>query len=266
MNGPLFSLRGVSFGYPGHPVLHEVAFDLHPGERVALVGANGAGKTTLLHLMVGLCRHSGGRIEAFGEARRAEKSFREVRLRTGLLFQDPDDQLFCPTVLEDVAFGPLNQGRSREQAMEIAGATLATLGLEGLAGRVTHKLSGGEKRLASLATVLAMQPEVLLLDEPTNGLDEATERRLVEHLEQLPLAMVFVSHDRRFVERMATRALLLREGRLHEAVLHVHPHSHTHSHLHVHAADDLTHGHGDGELPPEHGDHRHGGRSGGETL
>ena len=264
VSGPLFSLREISFGYPGHPVLHEVAFDLHPGERVALVGANGAGKTTLLHLMVGLCRPGGGRIVAYGETRTTEKTFREVRLRTGLLFQDPDDQLFCPTVLEDVAFGPLNQGHSRERALEIAGQTLATLGLEGLAGRVTHKLSGGEKRLASLATVLAMRPQVLLLDEPTNGLDEATEKRLIEHLEQLPLAMVFVSHDRRFVERLATRALLLREGRLHEAVLHAHPHSHTHSHLHVHAAEDLTHGHahGEGAKAPEHEDHGHGQQSG----
>jgi cobalt/nickel transport system ATP-binding protein len=258
MTASLFALDKVSFGYPGHPVLQEVAFELQPAERIALIGPNGAGKTTLLHLMVGLCRPSGGRLYAFGEARGTEKAFREVRLRTGLLFQDPDDQLFCPTVLEDVAFGPLNQGRSRQQALEIAEATLVTLGLESLAGRVTHKLSGGEKRLASLATVLAMQPEVLLLDEPTNGLDEATEKRLIEHLEQLPLAMVFVSHDRRFVERLATRALLLRDGHLHDAVLHVHPHSHTHSHLHVHAADEIEKGHDHAAQPPEHVDHQHG--------
>jgi len=258
MSVPLFELEGVKFGYPGHPVLESVDFSLHPGERVALVGANGAGKTTLLQLMVGLCAPHSGRLTAFGQPRRGEADFHQVRLRTGLLFQDPDDQLFCPTVLEDVAFGPLNQGHSREEALEIAGATLATLGLDGLGHRVTHKLSGGEKRLASLATVLAMRPEVLLLDEPTNGLDEVTERRLVEHLEALPQAMFFISHDRRFVERMAHRAMLLREGRLHEAVLHSHPHSHTHSHLHLHAKADLEAGHDHGVSPPEHGDHQHG--------
>jgi cobalt/nickel transport system ATP-binding protein len=258
MNRPVFILDKVNFGYPGHPVLQQVELELRRGERVALVGSNGAGKTTLLHLMVGLLRPASGRILAFGEERASEKAFREVRLRTGLLFQDPDDQLFCPTVLEDVAFGPLNQGCTREQALEIANETLATLGLVELCHRVTHKLSGGEKRLVSLATVLAMRPDVLLLDEPTNGLDEATERRLVEHLEALPQAMLFISHDRRFVERLARRAVLLRDGRLHEAVLHTHPHSHTHSHLHVHAREDLQTGHGQGDLPPEHADHQHG--------
>ncbi|MEJ2456243.1 MAG: ABC transporter ATP-binding protein [Candidatus Thiodiazotropha sp.] len=258
MTGPLFELEAVAFGYPGHPVLESVDFTLRAGERVALVGANGAGKTTLLHLMVGLCRPQRGRIKAFDRERIREPDFHQVRLRTGLLFQDPDDQLFCPTVLEDVAFGPLNQGCSRQQALEVANRTLATLGLDNLAHRVTHKLSGGEKRLASLATVLAMQPEVLLLDEPTNGLDEATEQRLVEHLEALPQAMLFISHDRRFVERLARRAVLLRDGRLHEAVLHTHPHSHTHSHLHVHAREDLETGHAHGDHRPEHGDHQHG--------
>jgi cobalt/nickel transport system ATP-binding protein len=257
VSGPLFELDGVSFGYPGHPVLESVSFALQPGERVALMGANGAGKTTLLHLMVGLCRVHGGRILAFGRERQRESDFHQVRLRTGLLFQDPDDQLFCPTVLEDVAFGPLNQGCSQQEAREIANQTLATLGLDGLAHRVTHKLSGGEKRLASLATVLAMHPDVLLLDEPTNGLDEATERRLVEHLEALPQAMLFISHDRRFVERLARRAVLLRDGKLHEAVLHTHPHSHTHSHLHVHAKEELALGHAHQDHPPEHGDHQH---------
>jgi cobalt/nickel transport system ATP-binding protein len=255
---PLFELDGVAFGFRGHPVLESVSLILRAGERVALVGANGAGKSTLLQLMVGLYRPQAGRIVAFGRQRDDERAFREVRLRTGLLFQDPEDQLFCPTVQEDVAFGPLNQGCSREQALEIADATLATLGLGGLGRRITHKLSGGEKRLVSLASVLAMRPQVLLLDEPTNGLDEAAERRLLEHLEILPQAMLFISHDRRCVERLARRALLLRDGRLHEAVLHSHPHSHVHSHLHVHAREDLATGHTHAEQPPAHGDHQHG--------
>ena len=257
MNPPLFELDAVAFGYPGHTVLASVSFSLRAGERVALMGANGAGKTTLLHVMVGLCRPHSGRILAFGRERREESEYHQVRLRTGLLFQDPDDQLFCPTVLEDVAFGPLNQGCARDEAMEIACQTLSTLGLEGLAHRVIHKLSGGEKRLASLATVLAMRPEVLLLDEPTNGLDEATERRLVEHLEALPQAMFFVSHDRRLVERLAHRAVLLRDGRLQEAVLHDHPHSHIHTHPHVHTKEELAAGHVHGDEVPVHSDHQH---------
>ena len=258
MSTPLFQLEGVAFGYPGNPVLESVSFALHPGERVALVGSNGAGKSTLLHLMVGLYRPQSGNIIAFERPRRDEQDFHEVRLRAGLLFQDPDDQLFCPSVLEDVAFGPLNQGCPQEEALEIADTTLALLGLDGLGHRITHKLSGGEKRLVSLAAVLAMRPEVLLLDEPTNGLDETAERRFVEYLETLPQAMLFTSHDRRFVERLARRALLLRDCHLHEAVLHIHPHSHTHSHLHAHAKQDLETGHDHDEQPPQHGDHQHG--------
>jgi cobalt/nickel transport system ATP-binding protein len=257
MSEALFQLDGVSFAYPGHPVLESVSFSLHAGERVALVGDNGSGKTSLLQLMVGLCRPRSGRILAYGEERDNDRTFHEVRLRTGFLFQDADDQLFCPTVLEDVAFGPLNQGHSREEALAIARATLTELGLDGLDHRVTHKLSGGEKRLVSLATVLAMRPDVLLLDEPTNGLDEATELRLVDHLQGLPQAMIVVSHDRRFVEKLARRALLLRDRKLHEAVLHTHPHSHTHSHLHVHAKEELESRHGHGEAPPAHPDHLH---------
>ncbi len=233
MSAPLLALDQVSFGYPGRGVLSDINFALGPGERVALAGNNGAGKTTLLHLMVGLHRPQAGRVHAFGRERRSEQDFREVRARAGLLFQDADDQLFCPTVLEDVAFGPLNLGQSRHQALATATATLATLGLAELAERITYKLSGGEKRLVSLATVLAMQPDVLLLDEPTNGLDDPTERRLLEHLELLPQAMVFVSHDRRLIERLATRAVLLKNRTLVDAVLHGHPH--THSHLHIHA-------------------------------
>jgi len=258
VSAALFSLRDITFDFPGHPVLRRVDFDLYPGERVALIGANGAGKTTLLRLMVGLHHPLAGEIRAFGRVRKTEDSFHEVRLRTGLLFQDPDDQLFCPTVLEDVAFGPLNQGRSRQEALAISDSVLTTLGLGPLAQRVTHKLSGGEKRLVSLATVLAMQPEVLLLDEPTNGLDEATERRMIEHLEQLPMAMLFITHDRRFVERLASRAVLLREGGLQQALLHTHPHRHTHSHLHIHAAEDVARGHARDDEMPEHGDHQHG--------
>ena len=239
MSAALLAMHGVHLAYPGgRQVLDGVDFALADGERVAIVGANGAGKTTLLHLLVGLRRPTAGTITAFGRERRREADFPDVRARVGLLFQDPDDQLFCPTVLEDVAFGPLNLGRSRGEAIAIAERTLDTLGLAGFGERITHKLSGGEKRLVSLATVLAMEPEVLLLDEATNGLDADSHARLTELLQGLPQAMVFVSHDERLIAGLATRAVLMQAGRLANASLHAHPHRHhAHTHVHLHLAD-----------------------------
>lgn len=246
-----FELEGVTVERAGRRVLDGVSMRLAPGERLALVGANGAGKTTLLRTLVGLEKPKGGRIVAFGAERRVEKDFREVRARAGFLFQDPDDQLFSPTVIEDVAFGPLNLGLAREAAIARAEATLARLHLGHLARRVTHRLSGGEKRLVGLAGVLAMQPDVLLLDEPTNALDETHLARLVEILSGLDLAMVIVSHDRAFLEKLAGRAMLLEDGRLADATLH--RHAHVHDHLHIHAADGShghDHGHGDAAKRP----------------
>lgn len=254
MTTPLIELRQVHFGFADREVLRGVDFSLHPGERVALIGANGAGKTTLLHLVVGLRRPSAGKIILFGEERRVEADFIPVRARVGLLFQDSDDQLFCPTVLDDVVFGPLNLGRSPAEARADAEQTLRLLGLDGFAERITHRLSAGEKRLVALATVLAMRPDVLLLDEPTNGLDEGSERRLLEHLDGLDQAMVIVSHDQPLLERLATRAVTLGEGQVAEATLHSHPHTHQHGHLHVHATGlDGDAPHAGGALA--HGDH-----------
>jgi cobalt/nickel transport system ATP-binding protein len=215
MTAPCFRLRDLTFGYESGPtVLREVSLELPPGERVALLGANGSGKTTLLHLMVGLLTPQSGCIEAFGRPRLTEADFHEVRRRAGLLFQDPDDQLFCPTVAEDVAFGPLNMGMRPDQIRETVARTLACLGLAGYEDRITYKLSGGEKRLVSLATVLAMEPDVLLLDEPTAGLDEPTRERITELLRGLPQAMLVVSHDRPFLRAVTQWAGRLDNGRL----------------------------------------------------
>ncbi len=236
----LFDLLDVAVGRAGRPVLTAVSMTLAAGERLALVGANGAGKTTLLRTLVGLERPTAGRLVAFGRERRGEADFHEVRARAGFLFQDPDDQLFSPTVIEDVAFGPLNLGLDPATAKARALATLDRLGLAGLAMRVTHRLSGGEKRLVSLAGVLAMGPQALLLDEPTNALDDVHRDRLVEILAALDVAMVIVSHDRLFLEKLATRALLLKDGRLAPASLH--RHVHVHDHVHIHGLDP-DHGH-----------------------
>lgn len=215
MTDTLVQCRDVTFHYDRlRPVLRGLDFSLGVGERVALVGPNGSGKTTLFHLLVGLLRPTGGTIEAFGRPRRQEADFLEVRQRVGMVFQSAEDQLFCPTVAEDVAFGPLNLGRSREEATAIVGRTLEGLGLSGYEDRITHRLSGGEQRLVSLATVLAMDPDVLLLDEPTAGLDDASTARLREIIARLPQAMLVVSHDHAFLAATTRREARLRDGRL----------------------------------------------------
>lgn len=206
MNTGLIQLEHVTFAYTSNrPLLSRVNLELMPGERVGITGPNGCGKTTLLHLLVGLLRPQSGNIRAFGRVRQQEKDFYEVRARAGLVFQDSDDQLFCPAVLEDVAFGPLNLGKSPEEARRIAIDILYSLGLEGFEERITYKLSYGEKRLVALATVLAMHPDVLLLDEPTNGLDEETKKHLTTLLCSLPQAMIIVSHEPEFIHTIATR-------------------------------------------------------------
>lgn len=215
MSEPLIRFDRVCFAYGhGRPVLSDCDLALRAGDRIGLVGDNGSGKTTLLSLIVGLLRPTGGRIEAFGRTRACEADFVEVRRRAGLLFQDADDQLFCPTVAEDVAFGPLNLGLSRHEARGIVSRTLDALGLAAYENRITYRLSGGEKRLVALATVLAMEPDVLLLDEPGTGLDEASTERVIEILNGLPQAMLVVSHDRQFLARTTTSTLRLVEGRL----------------------------------------------------
>lgn len=215
MSQPPVCLHDLDFAYDaGRPVLRQCSFHLEAGQRVALRGANGSGKTTLLHLIVGLLRPKSGRIEVFGAPRVAERDFYEVRRRVGLVFQEADDQLFCPTVVEDVAFGPLNLGLPRDRVRQIVAETLDAVGLGGYEHRITYKLSSGEKRLAALATVLAMQPEVLLLDEPTSGLDEQATERLTGLLARLPQAMLVVSHQPEFCRRVTDRTVTLVDGRI----------------------------------------------------
>ncbi|NLF70511.1 MAG: ABC transporter ATP-binding protein [Candidatus Anammoximicrobium sp.] len=215
MSDTLVFLDELHFAYPPRrPVLAGCSLRLRPAERVGLIGSNGSGKTTLLKAIVGLLHPTAGRVEIFGKPRTQERDFQEVRGRVGLLFQDSDDQLFCPSVAEDVAFGPLNQGKTRQEAGQIVALTLDELGLAGFEDRITYQLSGGEKRLVALAAVLAMQPEVLLLDEPTSGLDEEATERVVNVLASLPQAMLIVSHDRSMLQRIAANCYRLSAGRL----------------------------------------------------
>lgn len=214
----MIEVRGLEFSYPSGPsgrkVFDGLDFSLGEGERIGLTGPNGSGKSTLFHLVMGLLRPQQGQIRVFGEARASEEDFLEVRRRIGLLFQDSDDQLFCPTVEEDIAFGPLNLGKSHEETRDIVAETVRALGLEGIRKRITHRLSGGEKRLAALAAVAAMQPECLLLDEPTAGLDRETTIRLLGYLKNHAKTFIISSHDREFLEASVGAVYVLKGSRV----------------------------------------------------
>ena len=215
---PIIALEHISFAYvPQRPLFTDLNLAVHAGERLGLHAPNGSGKSTLFRLMVGLEKPAQGRVLFRGAAVAADRDWLKLRRNIGLVLQHAEDQLFCPTVLEDVAFGPLNLGLSQQAAREAAGRALSLLGLEGFAPRLTHKLSGGEKKLVALATVLAMDPEVLLLDEPCAGLDDTAQRRVVDVLRSLPAAQVIISHERGFLKRHTSRILTIAHGGLAES-------------------------------------------------
>jgi cobalt/nickel transport system ATP-binding protein len=231
-NDLIIHLRDICFNYPGSPqVLDRLDLKFYRGNRIGLMGPNGSGKTTLFHIIMGLLKPSSGSIEIFDRPVKTEKDFIRVREKIGLLFQDADDQLFSPTVLEDVAFGPLNMGKSRDEAMHIARDTLNFLGLTGFEDRITYKLSGGEKKLVSLATVLSMEPEVLLFDEPTSGLDDRTKATLKDVLSGLDLSYIIISHEIDFLDEIADSIYSMDNGKiLFDKEVHVHQHVHAHPH------------------------------------
>ncbi len=201
----------LTFAYPDRPpILDRLSFRLESGERLGLVGPNGAGKTTLLLALAGLLPASGTRVldgEALPES---EPDGAHV----GIVFQSADDMLFMPTVLEDVAFGPQNLGQSPAEAAETARRQLERLGIGDLAEQNGLRLSGGQQRLAALATVLAMEPPVLLLDEPTANLDQDGRARLLGILRELPGSLIMATHDLDSIRRVCTRALRLEGGRI----------------------------------------------------
>jgi cobalt/nickel transport system ATP-binding protein len=211
----LIRLEGVSFAYAGRPpVFQAMDFSLSEGQRLGILGPNGAGKSTLFQICLGLLHPQQGRIYARGGLCQGEKDFRALRRELGYLFQDPDDQLFCLTVAEDVAFGPLNLGKSRREAQLLVAHTLDSLGLGDYGRRLTYQLSGGEKRLISLATVLAMQPKALLLDEPSTGLDAERAAVMEKVLGDSSLSWAMVSHDRGLLERTCQTIVRLEGGLL----------------------------------------------------
>jgi cobalt/nickel transport system ATP-binding protein len=209
-------VRDVRFAYPdGHVALDGVSLAVAKGERVALLGPNGAGKTTLVLHLNGVLRGDGGSVAVGGLAvGRDRATLAEIRRRVGVVFQDPDDQLFLPTVAEDVAFGPANLGlRGAELAARVDEA-LSAVGMTAHRDRPPHHLSFGQRRRVAVATVLAMRPEILVLDEPSSNLDPASRRELADILRSLPVTLLMVTHDLPYALELCHRSVILDEGRI----------------------------------------------------
>jgi cobalt/nickel transport system ATP-binding protein len=202
----------LHYTYPdGQVALAGVSFRVLPGERVALLGPNGAGKTTLAHHLNGIRRADRG-VVTIGDLTLGDDTLGEIRKRVGLVFQNPDDQLFMPTVGEDVSFGPANLGLSGDELESAVSGALEAVGAEDLVNRVPHHLSGGERRRVALATVLAMNPSILVLDEPTSGLDPAGRRELIGVLQSLDVAQLVITHDLYFALELCSQSLIMDEG------------------------------------------------------
>lgn len=207
-------VSNLSFSYPdGHRALREVSLTIQPCEKVALVGPNGAGKSTLILHLNGILRAKQGNIRVCSLDLNDE-TVRKIRAMVGLVFQSPDDQLFSPTVYEDIAYGPLYQGLPPEEVDRRVSQALEMVRMSAYSDRVSHHLSVGEKKRIAIATVLSMQPEVLVLDEPTAGLDPRARRALIELLRELPLTMLVSTHDILMVQELFERMVIMDGGRV----------------------------------------------------
>jgi cobalt/nickel transport system ATP-binding protein len=261
-----FEIRTVSFAYRDVPALKDLSVHVRPGERVALIGANGSGKSTILRLLAGLAFPDSGQISFFGEPITAEKLrdesfFFKFRRRVGVLFQNPDMQLFCPSVFDEVAFGLLQLRWPRDQIRLVVEQSLDAMGIRDLWNRAPHRLSGGEKKRVALASILVLDPDVLLLDEPTGGLDPTSQADMTQLLSSWrggAKTVITATHDLESLEEIADRCYVLKNGRvegegtplalLHQLPLltttglirpqhHHHGTAAVHPHSHVHIAD-----------------------------
>ena len=204
----------VSFEYEkGKPVISDVSLRIEPGESVGLIGANGAGKSTILKLILGLLRPTEGTVRVFG-LETVKDNLAAVRKRAGFVLQDPDDQMFMPTVLDDMMFAPLNYGMSREDAEARVSAVLKQLDLEYLRDRYNHRISGGEKRMAAIATILTMEPELILMDEPSSSLDPYNRRKVIDTVKGLPQTKLITSHDLDMILDICSRVILISGGKI----------------------------------------------------
>jgi len=212
VSAPAVRVRGLHYSYPdGHMALDGIDLDVEPGERVALLGPNGAGKTTLMLHLNGVLTASAGAVEIGGTVL-ARNTLRDIRRRVGLVFQDPDDQLFMPTLAQDVAFGPANFGIEGDALQQRVRRALETVSMSQLADRSPAHMSGGQRRRAALATVLACEPEVLVLDEPSANLDPVARRELAETLTRLDATMLIVTHDLPYAAQLCDRAIIMDHG------------------------------------------------------
>jgi cobalt/nickel transport system ATP-binding protein len=217
MSAPSLEVKELAFAYPdGHQALFGINLKIAPGERVALLGPNGAGKTTFVMHLNGLHAAQHGEVIIDGEVidTEAKESLRAIRGKVGIVFQDPDDQLFMPTVFDDIAFGPQNLGFSGKELEDKVLAALDLVGMSEFKDRPPHHLSFGQRRRVAVATVLAMNPSMLVLDEPSSNLDPASRRELAEILISLPITMIMVTHDLPFAYELCERSVILAGGEI----------------------------------------------------
>jgi cobalt/nickel transport system ATP-binding protein len=212
--GSAIEVRDVRYAYPtGDEVLRGISCDIRHGEKVALIGPNGAGKSTFMSHMNGVAIASTGEVLIDGVPVRPE-NLKDIRRKVGIVFQDPDDQLFCPTVFDDVAFGPLNLGLSRDEIAARVEVALDTVGLKGFEERSSHHLSFGERKRLALATVLSYQPEILVFDEPSTNMDPLNRRKLIDWLQRCDKTVLLCTHDLDIALDVCERCLVLTDGRI----------------------------------------------------
>lgn len=210
----MIGFQNVDFSYEkDRKVLHDMSFSIGKGESVGLIGANGAGKSTIMKLLLGLLGPDSGKVMIDGVEVKKE-TLGDIRAKLGFVLQNSDNQMFMPTVYEDMIFGPLNYGLSREEVDRRVDEVLGRLGLEYLKNRYNHKISGGEKRMAAIATILAMEPEAILMDEPTSALDPYNRRIVINTIKGLPQTRLIASHDLDMILDTCGRVILISEGRI----------------------------------------------------
>lgn len=210
----MIELHDLHYTYPdGTQALRGVSLRITPGEKVALVGPNGAGKSTLLLHLNGVLRAANGAVKVGGSPI-TDESIRQVRAAVGMVFQDPDDQLFSPTVFDDVAFGPLHMGLAEPEVRRRVALALDQVGMQGFERRMPHHMSLGQRKRVAIATVLSMEPSLLALDEPSAGLDPRARRSLISLLQSLPQAMIVSTHDMRMVQEVFPRTVVLDRGQV----------------------------------------------------
>lgn len=211
----LLELFNISFSYENNiNILENLHLELYENQKIGIFGNTGCGKSTLLYIIMGLLKPDCGEITVFGKKIIDIDQYSEIRPKIGFMFQNSDDQLFSPTVIDDIAFGPLNLGKSKEDALNISETLLKELDIERLKYRITHKLSGGEKKLVALATILAMKPKFLLLDEPLVGLDPDIRSKIKRLLIEMNVSIITISHDHNFLDEISQKTYSFSQGKL----------------------------------------------------